>query len=185
VNDKDELRYKYKIKRKYFQHSAREVADGAICDAFLVAFGAYSSFFIYYSFGDEADTHALIDKLLAMGKSVYLPRVEGRNMVAVRYFGNREEMKLNRFAIAEPVGQAFEGDIDVCVAPLLAINPRGYRLGYGGGYYDRFFSVNKIGLKVGLGYFLQYTQDFEEDSWDEPLDKFICEKGIIDFGKRI
>ena len=183
MSNKDELRYKYKIKRKYFQHSAREVADGAICDIFLSALGGYESFFIYHSFGAEADTHAIIAKLLSLGKRVYLPRVEDENMVAVRYLGNEDGLVKNRYGIFEPTGQASEEEIDVCVAPLLAVNPQGFRLGYGGGYYDRFFSANKNTIKVGLGYFLQYAEDFTADEWDEPLDKFICERGIIDFGK--
>lgn len=185
VSTREELRYKYKIKRKYFQHSAREVADGAICDTLLSAMSGYDSFFIYYSFGAEADTHAIIDKLLSLGKRVYLPKVEGENMLAVRYFGNENELTKNRFGIAEPTGQAVEEEIQVCIAPLLAVNYQGYRLGYGGGYYDRFFANHKSILKIGLGYFLQYSEDFFPDIWDEPLDKFICERGIIDFGKRI
>ena len=183
VSNKDELRYKYKIKRKYFQHSAREVADGAICDTLLSVLGGYESFFIYHSFGAEADTHAIIAKLLNLGKRVYLPRVEGENMVAVRYFGKEDELVKNRFGIFEPAGQAFDEEIEVCVAPLLAVNPQGYRLGYGGGYYDRFFKANEKILKIGLGYSLQYAEDFTAETHDEPLDKFICERGIIDFGK--
>ncbi len=183
VNGKEELRYKYKIKRKYFQHSAREVADGAICDLVLDALGGYDSFFVYYSFGSEADTHAIIDKLLSVDKRVYLPRVEGENMVAVRYFGEEDKLIENKYGICEPEGQAANEEIQVCLAPLLTVNKEGYRLGYGGGYYDRFFRANKRILKVGLGYFLQYAEDFTAESWDEPLDKFICERGIIDFGK--
>lgn len=183
MSNKGELRYKYKIKRKYFRYSAREVADGAIYDTFFSALGGYESFFIYYSFGAEADTHAIIAKLLSLGKRVYLPRVEGGNMVAVRYFGKEDGLIKNRFGIFEPTGQASEEEIEVCVAPLLAVNPQGYRLGYGGGYYDRFFKADKKVLKIGLGYSLQYAEDFTAETHDEPLDKFICERGIIDFGK--
>ena len=183
MNNKDELRYKYKIKRKYFQHSAREVADGAICDALFAELGGYESFFIYYSFGAEADTHAIIGNLLKSGKRVYLPRVEGDNMLAVRYTGDADKLVKNSFGIYEPQGEAAEERIEVCIAPLLAVNPKGYRLGYGGGYYDRFFKQNKGVLKVGLGYYLQYTEDFTEEEWDEPLDKFISERGIMYFGK--
>jgi 5-formyltetrahydrofolate cyclo-ligase len=176
---KDDLRYKYKIKRKYFQHSIREVADGCISDTFLEYFKDKQSFFIYYSFGSEADTHSLINNLLEMGKSVYLPRVEGENMVAVSYFGG--ELKKSSLGTDEPTGEQYNGDIDVVVCPLLAINSKGYRLGYGGGYYDRFLK-NSNSIKVGLGYFLQLTDEFEEDSWDEPMHLFICERGVYKFG---
>lgn len=179
----DELRYKYKIKRKYFQHSAREVADGAICDVVLSALQGYESFFIYHSYNGEADTRAIIAKLITGGKRVYLPRVEGQRMDAVRYLGEEDKLIKNRFGILEPDGEAAQEDIQVAVAPLLAVNSKGYRLGYGGGYYDRFFKQNKRILKVGLGYYLQLTDEFEEQIYDEKLDLFICERGIIDFGR--
>ena len=107
---KEQLRYKYKIKRRYFQHSAREV-----------------------------DTHGLIKALLAAGKEVFLPRVEGSEIVPVQYFGGESALVKNSYGIFEPAGDGYEGGIDVCITPLLAVNSRGYRLGYGGGYYDRFF----------------------------------------------
>lgn len=182
---KDELRYKYKIKRKYFQHSAREVADGAVADEVIRAFADKDGFFIYYSFGSEADTHKLIDRLLCLNKRVFLPRVEGGKIVPVPYSGG--ELKAGKFGVMEPEGQAVSdvSAIDVCLTPLLAVNARGYRLGYGGGYYDRFFAENPDVLKVGIGYFLQYADDFSEDKWDIPLDLFVCERGIIEFGRRI
>lgn len=179
---KDELRYRYKVKRKYFQHSQREVADGAVSDALLAAFADRHSFFIYYSFGSEADTHAIIKRLLALGKRVYLPKVFGGEMYAAEYFGREEELKKNSFGIEEPVGEAFTGDIDVCIAPLLAVNEGGFRLGYGGGYYDRFFKSHPGILKVGIGYYLQLTQEHFEDEWDIPLDIYVCERGIYSFG---
>ena len=180
---KDQLRYKYKIKRKYFQHSAREVADGAVADAVIEAFADKQSFFVYYSYGSEADTHALIGRLLFAGKSVYLPRVEGERIVPVRFYGKEEELKKSPLGISEPTGQAYGGDMDVCITPLLAVNSRGYRLGYGGGYYDRYFAGNKKILKVGVGYALQYTYEFEEEENDVPLDIFVSERGIITFGR--
>lgn len=180
---KGELRYKYKIKRKYFQHSAREVADGAICDIVDLAFADRDSFFVYYSYGSEADTHEIIAHLLAAGKRVYLPRVCGDDMVAVPYTQGTKLVK-NSYGIEEPEGQAYEGKIDVCLTPLLAVNSKGFRLGYGGGYYDRFFAAHHDILKVGIGYSLQTCEDCFEEERDVPLDLFISERGITTFGKQ-
>lgn len=179
---REELRYKYKIKRKYFQYSRREVADGAIFDCFCAAYGDLQKYFIYYSFGSEADTHAIINELIARGKQVYLPRVEGKNMVAVRYSGDKDKMLVNSYGIAEPQGESYAGDFDLIVAPLLAVNSRGFRLGYGGGFYDRFLKKHSSPV-VGIGYALQLTDEFEESEWDEPIDYFICERGIYSFVK--
>ncbi|MDE7379949.1 MAG: 5-formyltetrahydrofolate cyclo-ligase [Clostridia bacterium] len=178
---KEELRYKYKIKRKYFQHSAREVAEGAIADVFIEAFSGFSTFFIYYSFGSEADTHQLISRLFDMGKRVFLPRVEGGQIVAVEYTG--QPLLKGAFGISEPQGQAFDGEIDVCAAPLLAVDERGFRLGYGGGYYNRYFALHPQVIKAGIGFNLQFTEQSFAEEHDVPLDCFVSERGIISFGK--
>lgn len=175
---KDELRKKLKIKRKYFQNYQREVADNCIFDNFMNAYSGNESFFIYNSFGTEADTHAIISALLNAGKKVYLPRVDGENIVAVPY-GKTEK---GAFGIEEPQGQPFKGEIQVTVIPLLAINSKGFRIGYGKGFYDRFLKERRT-VKVGLGYSFQ-IEDFKEDIWDEPLDAFVCEKGIYYYGKQ-
>lgn len=164
-----------KTERRRFEGAARGQADGEIAENFLSAFGGYGSFFIYNGFSSEADTKRIISALLAAGKRVYLPRVEGKELVAAEY----GETRRGAYGIEEPVGRAFAGDIDVTVIPLLAVNERGYRLGYGGGYYDRRLKGAKT-VKVGLGYYFQ-MQSFKEDLWDEPLDYFICEKGLYKF----
>jgi 5-formyltetrahydrofolate cyclo-ligase len=64
--------------------------------------------------------------------------------------------------------------------PLLAVNDLGYRLGYGGGYYDRFLKGNPI-KRVGLAYDLQRTAERFEEEWDEPLDGLVTEKGVYSF----
>lgn len=176
---KEDLREKFKIKRKFFGNILREEANRYIAEYFLAAYGSYNSFFVYHSFGTEADTCAIISALNAECKAVYLPRVEGKDIVPVP-FGPLSE---GAYGIMEPQGQAYTGPIDVTAVPLLAINSRGYRLGYGGGYYDRYLK-NKNTVKVGLGYSFQLTDELEEDGWDEPLDAFICERGIYRFEKR-
>ncbi len=176
---KAELRQKYKIKRKFLGSVQRQVADGAIADEFLNAFGGKDSFFIYNSFGTEADTHGIISALQSGGKRVYLPRVEGENIVPVPFGSTRR----GAFGVEEPLGAAYSGDIEVTVVPLLAVNGKGYRLGYGGGYYDRYLKGART-LKVGLGYHFQLTEEFIADGWDEPLDLFVCERGIYDFRDR-
>lgn len=173
MNDKNAVREKLKIKRRYFGNYIREVADAVIYDNFFNAYSGFDSFFIYNSFGTEADTKKIISALLAEGKKVYLPRVEGGEMVAVP-FG---EMQTGAFGIEEPKGQAYNGEIEVTVIPLLAVNNRGYRVGYGKGFYDKYLK-DKHTKKVGLGYFFQ-IEDFKEDTHDIPLDEFLCEKGIF------
>lgn len=174
---KDELRAQLRRRRAQLSPAYRAAADREICQRALAALGESDSFFVYHSFGTEADTHALIGALLSRGKRVFLPRVEGKDMFAVPYDGVCA-MQTNKWGIAEPLGQPYFGDIDVTVVPLLAVNGGLCRLGYGGGYYDRFLK-DKPTLKVGVGYAFQYPHEFHAEAWDVPLDMFISEKDII------
>lgn len=173
MKDKDELRKYLKTLRANFKGELRERADEAILQNFLRLCERYESFLIYNSISSEADTVQLVSCLFSKGKRVFLPRVEGENMVAVPY---SSDMQVGAFGIKEPQGQAYNGEIEVTVIPLLGVNSGGYRIGYGKGYYDRYLKHRKT-LKVGLGYSFQITE-FEQDSWDIPLEYFVCEKGI-------
>jgi 5-formyltetrahydrofolate cyclo-ligase len=176
--DKQTLRNQFKIKRKYLNCYQREMFDIAMQEKFLEQLGDYESYFIYYSFGTEAGTHALIKELLNRGKRVYLPRIEGKDMLAVPY---SEPLQKSAFGTEEPQGEAYTGEIDVTVCPFLAISDKGYRLGYGGGYYDKYLSHHQT-IKVGWGYSLQQTDMLQTEAFDQPLDIWINEKGIIHFG---
>ncbi|MDE6504735.1 MAG: 5-formyltetrahydrofolate cyclo-ligase [Clostridia bacterium] len=177
---KDKLRKALKIKRENFRGEQRIKADRAIASSFLSAYGGYESYFVYNSFGGEADTSLIIKELLKAGKRVCIPRVEGDTMCAVPYTVGTQTKK-GAFGIEEPQGQAYSGKLDVIIIPLLAVNPGGYRIGYGKGFYDKFLKgLNSV--KIGLGYSFQ-QEEFINDEWDEPLDGFVSEKGITTFGK--
>ena len=113
---KDDLREKYKIKRRYFGNIVRDEADRNILENFMAAYGGCESYFIYRSFGSEASTRMITEELLARGKRVLLPRTEGDVIVPVPY----GQLKRGRFGIEEPAGAPYEGAIDVAVVPLLA-----------------------------------------------------------------
>ena len=174
---KSDLRLKIKEARKNFSSADRERADRRIFNLFFEKFICEQSYFIYNSFNFEADTKHIISRLVFLGKQVLLPRVEGKNIIPVPY----STTKIGAFGIEEPEGQAYSGDIDVAVVPLLAVNSKGYRTGYGGGYYDRYLK-NSSAYKVGLGYFFQ-IEEFENDDWDVKLDSLITETGIIYFDR--
>ncbi len=174
---KSDLRLKLKEARKNFNSADRERADRSIYNLFFEKFIREQSFFIYNSFNFEVDTKQIISRLVFLGKQVLLPRVEGENIIPVPF----STTEIGAFGIEEPEGQAFSGDIDVAVVPLLAVNSKGYRTGYGGGYYDRYLKTSSA-YKVGLGYFFQ-IEEFENDDWDVRLDCLITERGIIYFDR--
>lgn len=137
--------------------------------------GTKRSFFIYLSFSSETPTDKLISRLRSDGHRVYCPRLEDGEMTAVEYV---EELTLSEYWIREPVGEAYTGEIDVAVLPLLAVDEQGNRLGYGGGYYDRFLKKTKA-LRVAFCYDLQILEEVPHEEWDERVDRIVTEERIL------
>lgn len=70
-------------------------------------------------------------------------------------------------------------DYDMVIVPMLGFDRRGYRLGYGGGYYDKFLAKNNCKQIVGLAYGFSEIDEIPEEIHDKKMDKIITEKEII------
>lgn len=142
------------------------------------AFARAESVFIYCSLEEEADTRGIIRALLEQGKRVYLPRMDGKAMSAVRYAGGA--LREGRFGVSEPIGEETADKPDVCILPLLAADGQFHRLGYGGGYYDRYFSQGKSDvLKIGICYDFQIADEVPSEEHDVLLDALVTDARIL------
>ncbi len=104
----------------------------------------------------EVDTSYLIRALRQRDKEVVVPRVEGPGQLSHFLVDPKTNYKNNKWGIPEPVdGREVSPDsLDVVFLPLLAFDAAGYRVGYGGGYYDRFLGACKTKpITVGLSFF--------------------------------
>ncbi len=90
----------------------------------------------YVSRMDEPPTQELREQLFDAGATLLLPRIDGEDLVWVQVTPETEWVK-NRWNIDEPAGSTFDGTPSIWIIPGLAIDADGYRLGQGGGYYDR------------------------------------------------
>ncbi|MDR0874977.1 MAG: 5-formyltetrahydrofolate cyclo-ligase [Clostridiales Family XIII bacterium] len=166
--EKNALRAAYKQSRMDFVS-----ADAGACARIdleiterLLRSDAYRSaktIFTYVSVGAETDTRGLIARAFADGKSVCVPRTSGRgdaaHMDAVpltrEQFRAMTETDCGAFGIPEPPAAypALARELpDLIIAPSLAVDVHGYRLGYGGGYYDRYIEgARKAGKGRGRG----------------------------------
>lgn len=168
--DKTLLRTKFKTLRKTLKSPEK---DSAILKNFLISpFFERTSFFVYRSVDFEADTLKIIEALLNAGKEVLLPRIENGEMYAVPYSEDTELV----YGIPQPKSGK-ERTAQVILTPLLAFDNEGYRLGYGGGYYDKYFEKHG-GLRVGLAYGGQAVENLPHDRFDAPLHAVITEAGV-------
>ena len=132
--------------------------------------------FVYLSFSSEAPTDKLIEVLLERDWQVYCPRVDGKKMVAVEY---GEDLSLSAFGIREPLGLAYDGGVDVAIVPMLAVDEQGRRLGYGGGYYDRFLDEHSETLRIAYGFDFQIVRQVPTEDHDIIMDGIVTDKRIV------
>ena len=137
----------------------------------------------YAAFGGEIDPLPLLDALAAKGVKLALPVVEAKAAPLVfRAWEPGAPLVPHRFGMAEPSRDAPTLVPDIVVVPLLAFDRQGYRLGYGGGYYDRTLAaLRKRGrvLAVGVGFALQETASVPRASHDMPLDWIVTERAAF------
>ncbi|WP_228098446.1 MULTISPECIES: 5-formyltetrahydrofolate cyclo-ligase [unclassified Gemella] len=115
----------------------------------LVEFKKANSIFIYLSFGSEVITDYFINDYIDK-KDIFVPKIVGDDMKLVRITRNTNFSK-NKFGILEPNNDDFyDGIVDLVITPSLVFDKSGYRLGYGKGYYDKYFSLNKYKYSIGV-----------------------------------
>ncbi len=163
------------------KHCGSKEADEEIAKTVLCRLAERAErFFIYLSCGTEADTRAIVRGLSARDKLVCVPLVEDGRMRCVPI---TERLVLNKYGIPQPEAGE-ETTCDVALVPALAVDREGYRLGYGGGYYDRYFASHPHLLRIGIVYFGQLTERLPREETDVPLDGVFTERGILCFSKR-
>lgn len=140
---------------------------------------------IYMSVRNEVDTYELGRELLRMGKTVCAPVVDRAERRIIPYTVSKipDDLVDGEYNIPEPSrekGRPVDpASIDVVVVPGVGFDPRGYRLGYGGGYYDRFLPLCSNALFVGLAYEFQIVERIPNEDWDIRMDMVITEKRVI------
>lgn len=165
------------MKRRRGDNANRDMKEILLTQRFLSVLPVNAErIFVYLSFSSEATTDLLIEKLLELGKKVYCPRVNGKTMEAVEY---GDDFTLSEFGIREPVGKAYAGEIDAVVVPLLAVDERGARLGYGGGFYDRFLREHPNAKRIGFCYDFQIVDEVPTEETDELLDDIVTDKRSV------
>ncbi len=132
---------------------------------------------------DEIDPLALMLDLHAFGHMLALPTMQGKGKALVfRSWRPSDEMAPAVWGIAEPLPSRPVVEPDIVLVPLLAFDARGYRLGYGGGFYDRSLDALrrlKPIIAIGLAYDEQQVDDVPHLDYDEPLDWVLTPSGPI------
>ena len=128
----------------------------------------------YYSFGNEICT---VDYFNDKSKNWYLPKIEGDNLLVCKY--EPDNLKKNQYGILEPINEPIKNlsILDLIIIPALCADKKGYRLGYGKGFYDRFLKkLNSAPVKIVLTCEDLLFDDVCPESFDEKCDIIVTDK---------
>ncbi len=129
-----------------------------------------STVMAFNGFGSEPDTDPLFARLAAEGKRLLLPRIDDGNMVVCDGAG---PMARSRIGVDEPQGDPLPFDVvEFVIVPGLAFTPEGYRLGYGGGFYDRFLPRVQV-PNAGVCFAEQIVTDLPVEAHDVRVQRVI------------
>jgi len=138
----------------------------------------------YWPMGDEIDPRPAIAALHERGHTLGLPVMQGADTpLLFRQWWPDAPMADGGFGTRIPTHDAPAVTPEVLLVPMLAFDDAGYRLGYGGGFYDRTLDKlrgeNPATLAVGLAYSAQGVEDLPRGPYDQPLDAILTERGSV------
>jgi len=143
---------------------------------------SYQSIAIYYPFDNEASPLEIMNYLHSKNKEVLLPVIENESKkLLFAKCDIQSELVKNNFGIFEPRDKEFVDieEIDIALIPCVAFNNKLFRLGMGGGFYDRTFSNKSSTILIGVAYSFQYENESFQEKHDIKMDYVITQKGII------
>jgi 5-formyltetrahydrofolate cyclo-ligase len=135
----------------------------------------------YLAFGSEIQTGELIEELDRAGKRVAVPRLEEGEMTMVVYRPG-DPLGTSSYGMPEPsAGEAMEPKLlDLLITPGLAFDHRGFRLGYGGGFYDRYVRRTRPeALRVGVAFSVQLVDEIPNGPSDQRIDRIVTEERTV------
>jgi 5-formyltetrahydrofolate cyclo-ligase len=138
---------------------------------------------LFLAFGSEVDTWLILDQAVVLGKEVVAPVCMPESKGLALYpISSRDEARPGHWGILEPkqVGEPVSpSTIDVVIVPGIAFDLQGNRVGYGGGYYDRFLSQVAKAWKIGVCYDLQLLCRVPREEHDVSVDALVTESKTI------
>ena len=183
MKSKKEFRLHVEAERAALLPEVKKALDEKILEKLLKeeSYRCARSIFVYVSYKNEVDTHNIITDALARGKVVCVPKVislkEGMAAVRLESF---EELRKGPYGILEPEllpeRIVKPSDMDLLIMPGVAFDLKGGRIGYGGGFYDRFLKeVDGSVPKIALAYSFQVFESVPMEESDMRIDKVITE----------
>lgn len=183
IDQKKTLRNDLLARRDAIEAAERQRAQTRIAEIGAESLSAQGplTISVFRSFGNELDTAPLMQALAARGHTLCLPVIVARGQPLIfRAWMPGEPLVPGKFRIDVPAQTQPVLDPEILLVPLLGFDEAGYRLGYGGGYYDRTIAglrARKPILAIGLAFAAQRVDHIPRADYDERLDGILTERG--------
>lgn len=180
---KNELRAQYRKKRQEMSAEIKNALDTKITERFLtsMSYKYASQILLYASTDEEISTDLIFREAVKDGKKCFFPKCFEHSKMEYYRAESEDELVEDKFNIKAPIDTAeiyTPQPSDICIVPAMAYDKKGFRLGYGKGFYDRFLP-NFMGVKIGFCYSNFISNQLPRGRYDISVDSIITEKGVI------
>ena len=177
---KRQLRKKLRLKREQLNSSYCEAADRKIRERLQNSriYKDAELIFCYVSMSGEVDTKELIVEALREGKRVAVPKCEAKGVMEAVEITGMEDLEPTAWGSLEPkqgCPRVSPKELDLCIVPCVSCSSTGVRLGYGGGYYDRYLPGTDA-VRVILCREQMLCEEIPREEHDCRMDVLITEK---------
>ena len=181
--DKKSLRKRYLAARAALAPAEKQRIDCGITENILQStlYARADCIFCYVSTAEEIDTRAILETALRDGKTVCVPLCGKGGSMSARKITALSDLRTGHYGILEPSDTAEElapENIDLILAPALSCDRSGYRLGYGGGYYDRFLAKTHAAC-AALCASARLADALPHEDFDRRCDYIITEREVL------
>ena len=171
--DKKELRSRIREQKRAMSSEEIEQLSSRLMELFVASeqYAVARSVYGYLPYNQEVRTVPILQRALSDGKRVAVPKVMGDEMRFI-WMDDLTQVEKGFAGIPEPVADEPLADDPTALVlmPGLAFDPQGHRIGYGGGYYDKFLAAEPTHPTVALCYSFQMLLALDTESFDIPVD---------------
>lgn len=179
MEEKAVLRRSFLSMRESLSEETREQFSWRIEKHLWQYLERFQSLMGYWPIRGEVDVTSLMRRWLLKEKRLFLPRVRGPDIEVVEVDNLDYSVRPGYCGIPEPLGEKTDGRAEVVLVPGIVFDERGYRVGYGAGFYDRFLNENSLQETIGVAYRFQILRKIPHGESDIPLRRIVCEEGWI------
>ena len=171
--DKTQLRKMIREKKRAMTRAEIEQASGKLAELFFASdfYKNATTVYGYLPYNQEVRTVPILERALADGKKVAVPKVSGDEMKFI-YLTDLSQVACGYAGIPEPVADEPVADDPTALVlmPGLAFDKEGHRIGYGGGFYDKFLAAEPNHPTLALCYEFQVLPQLQTEEFDIPVD---------------